>query len=676
MRRKIVALGLLLAGAIPLLAVRVKKIEKDTFAEFGKGTMESCSLDSQGRLLLGPKVKPLVGPPAEFYFSLATGAKGDLYVGTGHKAIVYRIAATDGQITPVFTGEEPDVFALAVAAGGDLLVGTSPGGRLFRVKPDGKSEVLYDPEEKFIWDVKEDASGRIVLALGNPGGVVSVGKGGGEVENLLTSEDSHIVSLLITRDGTVLAGSGDRGILYGIKNRKVRVLYDSPLEEIRGLAEDESGRIFFTATRSVSPVKSVRELEPAPAPPRKGESEEKPTLKEKTILYLLDADGTVEQIWSSVDDYAYSLCYVPALKAVMVACGNSGRVFRVDAEGNASLALESESAQVFRIIPVGRGILAASNNTPALFRIDDFLSNSGTYYSDIFDARNPARFGRISWQAELPKGTSVQLSVRAGNSDNPDATWTGWSAPFTDPQNSVTDLAALRFLQTKVVLGSSTPGETPLLDAYRIYYQETNLRPRVGEIVVGKPEAKREKELGPVPATQAGGKGIPLSWEADDANGDTLSYEIYLKRIDGQGWFLVKKKHAAKTFVLEAEQVADGVYQAKIVADDATDNSISQARTVSAVSPPFVIDTTAPQLQEYASQGGKYTFTVVDDTSAVVRVAVSPDGREWQPVDPEDRICDERSERFAVAVSGAKTGQPVYIRVTDEADNTKIYQRD
>ncbi|HNX99142.1 MAG TPA: hypothetical protein PKK12_15805, partial [Candidatus Aminicenantes bacterium] len=333
-----------------------------------------------------------------------------------------------------------------------------------------------------------DTSGRILLALGNPGGVVSVGKDGGEVETLLTAEDSHIVSLLIARDGTVLAGSGDRGILYGIKNRKVRVLYDSPLDEIRGLAEDETGRIFFTATRSVSPVKGVREIEPASAQLRKGESEEKAAPKEKTILYCLEPDDSVEQIWSSADDYAYSLCYVPAIKAVMVACGNSGRVFRVDREGNASLALESESAQVFRIIPAGRGIVAASNNTPALFRIDDFQSDNGTYYSDVFDAKNPARFGRIAWQADLPKGTSAQLFVRAGNSDSPDASWTGWSAPFLDPDGSVIDLAGLRFLQTKVVLGSATPGETPLLDSYRIYYQETNLRPKVTGVTVGKPE--------------------------------------------------------------------------------------------------------------------------------------------------------------------------------------------
>lgn len=675
MNRKTVALGLLLAGAIPLLAVRVKKIEKDTFADFGKGTMESCSLDSRGRLLLGPRIKPLTGPSAEFYFTLAAATSGDVYVGTGHKAIVYRVAAADGKVTPVFTGEEPDVFALAIAANNDLLVGTSPSGRLFRVKPDGKSEAIFDPEEKFIWDVKEDTTGRILLALGNPGGVVSVGKDGGEVETLLTAEDSHIVSLLIARDGTVLAGSGDRGILYSIKNRKVRVLYDSPLDEIRGLAEDETGRIFFTATRSVSPVKGVREIAPVSAQLRKGENEEKTAPKEKTILYCLDTDDSVEQIWSSAEDYAYSLCYVPTIKAVMVACGNSGRVFRVDREGNASLALESESAQVFRIIPAGRGVVAASNNTPTLFRIDDFQSDNGTYYSDVFDAKNPARFGRIAWQADLPKGTSAQLFVRAGNSDSPDASWTGWSAPFLDPEGSVIDLAGLRFLQTKVVLGSATPGETPLLDSYRIYYQETNLRPKVTGVTVGKLEAKREKE--PAPAAVATPvKGIPLSWEAEDPNDDTLLFAIYLKRIDGRDWFEVKKKHPGKAFLLDAQLVPDGIYLAKVVADDKTNNSAAQAKTVAAVSPPFVIDSTAPQLRDFSFLTGKYSFTVTDDTSAVVAVAISPDGQEWQPVDPEDRICDEKSERFSVSVPGSKPGQPVYVRVTDEAANTKVYQKD
>jgi len=259
MNSKILAGIALLALAPALGAVRVKQIEKSSMADFQKGSFVNVSIDSDGRLSLGPKLKSLPGPAEEFYLAAAAAANGDLYLGTGHNAAVYRVSPA-GKVDKIFRGEQLDVYALLVAGNGDVVVGTSPNGRVFRVAKDGKSSELFRPDEKFIWDLAEDQQGNILCALGNTGAVYSIDKGG-TVENLLTAEDSHIISLHVTPDNAILAGSGDRGILYEIRNRKVRVLFDSPLEEIKGITSDRDGNVYFTAVKSVPAPQSGKEFE-------------------------------------------------------------------------------------------------------------------------------------------------------------------------------------------------------------------------------------------------------------------------------------------------------------------------------------------------------------------------------------------------------------------------------
>ena len=42
----------------------------------------------------------------------------------------------------------------------------------------------------------------------------------------------------------------------------------------------------------------------------------------------------------------------------------------------------------------------------------------------VVDARRPSRWGRIEWSGEA--GGGVKLSVRTGNTEEPDNTWSDW----------------------------------------------------------------------------------------------------------------------------------------------------------------------------------------------------------------------------------------------------------
>ncbi|HOW45377.1 MAG TPA: hypothetical protein PK919_09430 [Candidatus Aminicenantes bacterium] len=670
MTSKILAGAILLALAPALAAVRVKQVEKGSLAEFQKGSFVNVSIDGSGLLTLGPRLKGVAGPAEEFYLSAAAGGNGELYLGTGHHAAVYRLGA-DGKADKIFQGEQLDVYALLVAANGDLLVGTSPNGRVFRINKERKASELFRPDEKFIWDLAEDAQGNILCALGNTGAVFSIGKNG-TAENLLTAEDAHIVRLHVTRDGAVLAGSGDRGILYEIRNRKVRVLFDSPLEEIKGIASDGEGNVYFAAVRGVPAPQAAKEIEIGAPAAAKAENAEKEPPRERSILYLLRPDGVVETLWSSTEEIIYDVYYDAQAQAAVIGTGNAGRVYRVDRSGAFSQLCESESAQVYRIAggAPGRGYFLVANNTPAVTQVEAVPSSSGTYYSEVFDARIQSRFGRLTWNAEGGGAGAVSFAVRLGNSDYPDRSWTAWSAPFTDPENSLIATGGYRFLQVKIVLSAASPGSGPLLSGYRIHYLTDNLRPEVGTPLVQRPGERK-----PVADTTPPRKYLHVTWEASDPNQDRLNYTLSLRRLPGNDWLTLRKDLRERWYYLDCELFADGKYQLKVQADDGLDNAPAWARSAARSSAPFILDSTAPLLAEFAVEGRSVRFRAADEASAVAAAWYSLDGREWVPLLPDDQVGDSRSESFRFELAGGAGPRALFIKLSDELGNEKVFQK-
>ncbi|MDQ1349776.1 MAG: hypothetical protein QG657_77, partial [Acidobacteriota bacterium] len=98
-------------------------------------------------------------------------------------------------------------------------------------------------------------------------------------------------------------------------------------------------------------------------------------------------------------------------------------------------------------------------------------------------------------------------------------------------------------------------------------------------------------------------------------------------------------------------------------------------------SSPFLVDSTAPELTNFSLQPGanrRIAFTVVDKTSLVSGVFYSYDGELWFPVFPVDLIADSRSENYSFTLKDMDAGKNkyVFIKVTDEFDNSKVFQKE
>ena len=64
------------------------------------------------------------------------------------------------------------------------------------------------------------------------------------------------------------------------------------------------------------------------------------------------------------------------------------------------------------------------------------LKHTGTYESQVKDAKFISHWGVLASGAVFPKGSSIEFYTRAGNSEHPDTTWSDWAGPYSVSEGS------------------------------------------------------------------------------------------------------------------------------------------------------------------------------------------------------------------------------------------------
>src|SRR5262249_17376776 len=134
----------------------------------------------------------------------------------------------------------------------------------------------------------------------------------------------------------------------------------------------------------------------------------------------------------------------------------TGRGFSFSVDG---LLVGSKSASVTSMRPTARD--ATTDGTPLVIdwvRLSGYAS-AGSFVSRVLDAQQMVTWDRLSYRADIPAGTSLQISVRTGSTRTPDATWSAWTAVG---QGGRVD-ASSRYIQYRVDLSTAAPGSTPVL---------------------------------------------------------------------------------------------------------------------------------------------------------------------------------------------------------------------
>jgi len=685
--------------------------------------MEGLSLTRDGRLIVGPKLDTVFTSDQPQIWSIAQSSDGSLYLGTGNRGRLYKVDAS-GKGTVVWTADQPEIFAVTVDANGVVYAGTSPDGKVYRIQ-NGKAIEYFAPGARYIWALKSAPDGTLFVATGDQGKIFRV-TAAGHGEIYYETGQSHVTCLAIDNQGRLLAGSEPNGILYRISGPgKAFVLYDVSLPEIRAIVPAPDGTIYAAAlggsvakrtsaaqsgansstplvtapAMSITVTDAQAALVPAPKPEMPKPSIAAPAVMtaagstdvtgvEKSALYKINADNTVETLWSSKEENAYDL--VLSGGELTFITDAQGRIYRMDRERKPALIAQANEGDATRLLESRGGLIAATGNLAKILRLSTGPGPGGWFESTVHDAGTVARWGRISW-----RGDGATFRTRSGNTSRPDSTWSDWSDPITDVSRSNIASPNARYIQWRAEL-SGTAG----VDDVVIAYLPQNTPPIVRSISVSAIATAGSKSASPASASysitvtdsgdasaaqgtasqtlgRAAGQQIQVSWQADDPDGDKLVYSLYFRGEDEREWKLLRANMTENTFLLDGDVFADGRYYFKVTASDRPANPLDLAKDAELVSAPVLIDNTPPVVNPSAPrQVGSSVEIQVDaeDRGSVLRrCEFSIDAGAWSPVEASDGVTDSNRERFNIRLPNLPAGEHlVVIRVFDAAGNAGL----
>ena len=416
-----------------------------TQADFLKGDVEDLSIDSDGRIFLGPSprcVAETVGAvPVDGGRRRRTARCGpDRQRRQGPEV------GRDGKMSTFFDAAELEVHALAPAPNGGLYVGTSPDGKIYQVAADGTSKTFFDPDDKYIWALAVDRHGNVFAATGDKGVIYKItpdGKGRSSTRPTPT----NVVSLAFDNAGDLIAGTESPGRVFSsIATGKAFVLLDSPFQEIHARAAwPTDGTIYAAALNgrraaSVRADRSRRRPSPTRAPvprvsaeitavgvvdtrpPPRGSAPSttaRPRNGGRGAIYRIRPDGLWDPLWETGDDAPYDLVIEPS-GSLLVGTGNEGKIFRVGGDpARATLLARAAARQVTALLrePSGRIVGADQQSGQAVrARADAGASAAPTSPTSATPARW-RRWGVIRWRAAATPGAGRDLHAHRQHRD-------------------------------------------------------------------------------------------------------------------------------------------------------------------------------------------------------------------------------------------------------------------
>ena len=361
-----------------------------------------------------------------------------------------------------------------------------------------------------------------------------------------------------------------------------------------------------------------------------------------------------------------------------------GRLYRLDRDRKATLVAQSNEGEATRLLESRGLLLAATGNLGKILKLDTGTVGNGWFESPVHDSSTVARWGRLAWRGDT-KG--IAFRTRSGNSLRPDATWSDWSDPLTDPERASITSPNARYIQWRAEFSGSA-ADPPGLDSVTIAYLPQNTPPNVRSINVTA--VSGTAKTGPAPAAAAAtasyaitvtdsgdapatagtpsqtlsripGQQVQIYWQADDPDSDRLIYSLYFRGEDESRWKLLRANMPENTYLLDADVFADGRYYFRVVASDSPSNPANLAREAELVSAPILIDSTPPVVTAGAPRrNGSLVEVDVDaeDRGSVLRrCEYSLDAGTWMPVEAADGVTDSARERFLVKLDQVSPGE-------------------
>ena len=272
---------------------KVYKIERKQAGKAGEKAADAGSWSSS----------VYFNPDTKYIWDLLLDQAGNLYVATGDRGEIFRVTPK-GEHSVFFTSDEPHIRVLALDSKGNVIAGSDGSGLVYRISPDGKAFVLYSAPKKEITALALDKDGNIYAAgvgekraatppailtitpqpapvpslpttqtpgiakpnvtpatpivIGNfPAAGVGVAGGSeiyriapdGSPTTIWTSREDLVYALAFDQRGRLLAGTGNRGHIFGISNKdEYSDLLKASASQVTAFAKAPGGGLYASTS--------------------------------------------------------------------------------------------------------------------------------------------------------------------------------------------------------------------------------------------------------------------------------------------------------------------------------------------------------------------------------------------------------------------------------------------
>jgi hypothetical protein len=663
------------------------------FANFLDGDAKNTALTANGQIELSPPVKRVFEEKdGRIAASAAYDGKVALaFVPSGRIVVV----DADGKKTEWGEAQKGIVTAIALTGSG-LYVATMGPTALYKYgKAGAKPEPVTLPENNkrplgAVWDIAESKKG-LLIATAAPGALYRM-EGGKLVEIFKSNEDALRSVAVEESTGHIFVGGGSKGIIYrGTDRGGFVAIHDSGLDEVTSLLPTKDGDVFFLGLSGAGP-KDARGERVA----EKG--------KIRSTFARIDSEGFVDILAGSDDEILYSLAPANDGK-IYVATGSvdkenmRGRLYTTHPKTREiALVYQTQAAQAVALLPTKKGVSLVTNDPPSVEQLSEGYVKEGEFSLPIFDAQTQSRFGSVQLDA-LPNRGEVFVRLRTGQVQTPDATWSAWTRDLPVGIGA-SELPAGRFVQAKVILKGDGK-VTPQARRVRLAFGRNNLSPYIGEVALlpknvmltalpqdnvrERTVAVNDKGLSELrrvsaePQSDPGAKArqsfvdgmLSVAWVAQDANGDDMIYDLFMRGEGEQTWRKLKTGLDVPFYSFAGLSLPDGRYQFKVTASDAPANGPQEAKSESRESAWFVIDNSPPTVSKIdVAKRRTLSFAAKDTHSVLVRAEYAVDGSPLRPLASKDGLVDSKEEAFEVQLPEMSNDPHVVtVRLQDEAGN-------
>jgi sugar lactone lactonase YvrE len=242
----LLATAILVCASLDARAGKVKTWHHHRPADQEKAELKQVVVSSEGTLRLSRKLRALARLDATHVWAVAEDRAGNLYAATGEEGKVYRVKP-DGKAEVVFASEQSQVLSLTVDSKGETVhAGTGPEAAIVRIDAGGAKKLCVLPES-YVWALAHDPGGEAIYAATGPHGRVYRVTPDGRASVFFETKQDHVLCLAVAADGSVYAGTDKTGRIYRIDARgRGFVVYQAPQAEVRTLLL--AGEVLYAGT--------------------------------------------------------------------------------------------------------------------------------------------------------------------------------------------------------------------------------------------------------------------------------------------------------------------------------------------------------------------------------------------------------------------------------------------